>query len=65
MFLFSESKKDKLRRRELFYFLASLLLIFIILETVFPHIILAYFNLNYLFLVVVISGLIVLIKDGK
>jgi len=48
--------------RESFYFLAALLAVFIILEMIWPHIILAYLNLNYLLVILLIVGLILLIK---
>lgn len=48
--------------RELFYFLSALLLVSAILEVIWPNIILAYFNLNFLLLACLISGLINLIK---
>ena len=48
--------------RELFYFSSLALVLLIGLEIIFPRIILAYFNLNYLFLLVVMSGLATLIK---
>ncbi|MCX6797806.1 MAG: hypothetical protein NTX66_01120 [Candidatus Falkowbacteria bacterium] len=44
--------------REIFYFSSLTLLLFIILEIIFPYIVLAYFNLNYLVALVIISGLI-------
>jgi hypothetical protein len=65
MFIFSRAEKARIIRREIFYFLSCLLLIFIIMEIIFPRIILAYFNLNYLFILVFFSGLFVLVKDGK
>jgi hypothetical protein len=48
--------------REIFYFLAFLLGIFICLEIIWPNIILAYFNLNYLLVLWLAAGLILLIK---
>jgi len=52
----------KIISRELFYFLSLLLGIFIILEIIWPNIILAYGNLNYLLVLVLVFGLISLIK---
>lgn len=46
--------------RELFYFSSLILLIFCLLELIFPYIILAYFNLNYLLFLVILSGIILL-----
>lgn len=65
MSLFSSSNKAKILRTELFYFLSSLLMLFIILEIIFPRIVLAYFNINYLIILVVASGLALLIVDGE
>ncbi len=48
--------------REIFYFLTLLLLAFIGLELIWPNIILSYFNLNYLIVLCLMSGLISLIK---
>lgn len=48
--------------RELFYFFSALLFISVLLEIIWPNIILAYFNLNYLILLCLISGSISLIK---
>ncbi|MEI6529565.1 MAG: hypothetical protein WCN88_04175 [Candidatus Falkowbacteria bacterium] len=48
--------------RELFYFSFALLVVFIGLEIMWPNIILAYFNLNYLGLITLFSGIISLIK---
>ena len=48
--------------RELFYFSFILLLAFIGLELIWPNIILAYFNLNYLLVLCLMSGLISLLK---
>jgi len=47
---------------EIFYFFSALLLVSIVLEMIFPNIILAYFNLNYLILIWLINGLVLLIK---
>ena len=47
--------------RELFYFLGVLMFTFIILEIIWPNIILAYFNLNYLLIIFIIVALILLI----
>jgi hypothetical protein len=47
--------------RELFYFFCSLMFVFILLEIIWPNIVLAYFNLNYLLLVCLITALILLI----
>ncbi|MHB8903681.1 MAG: hypothetical protein ACYC40_01070 [Patescibacteria group bacterium] len=51
--------------REFFYFLSALLLIFIILEIIWPNIILAYFNLNYLLLIYIITALFLLIVSDR
>lgn len=44
--------------REIFYFFSILLAVFIILEIIWPNIILAYFNLNYLLVLWLIFGII-------
>ena len=47
--------------REFFYFLSALLISLIILEIIWPNIVLAYFNLNYLLIIYIIVALILLI----
>ncbi len=54
--------QSRLIIREIFYFLSLLLALFIILEIIWPNIILAYFNLNWLLVLWLISGLSLLIK---
>lgn len=49
--------------RELFYFFFVLFVALSLLETAFPNIVLVYFNLNYLFALLVITGLVALLKD--
>jgi hypothetical protein len=44
--------------KESFYFLTACLLVAFVMESIFPNIILAYFNLNYLVLVWLIFGLL-------
>lgn len=51
--------------QELFYFFTVLLGVFIILEIIWPNIILAYFNLNYLIILWFIAGSLMLIKNKK
>jgi hypothetical protein len=51
--------------REVFYVSSLALAIFIVMEIMFPRIILAYFNLNYLFLLVIASGGLSLTADGR
>lgn len=48
--------------REIFYFFSALLIVFIILELIWPNIVLAYLNINYVFATSFISGLVSLIK---
>jgi len=48
--------------REIFFFSFGFLLISILMEIIWPNIILAYFNLNYLFVFSLIFGSISLIK---
>lgn len=47
--------------RETFHFLSAVAMAFIVMETIWPNIILAYFNLNYLFLLwlVFLSALLI------
>lgn len=56
------AKNHAVITRELFYFFSVLLLVSAILELIWPNIILAYFNLNYLVSLCLIIGLINLIK---
>jgi len=48
--------------REIFYFFTALIILSIGLEIIWPNIILAYFNLNYVIVLWFISGLVSLIK---
>ena len=48
--------------RELFYFFSALIFVGVILEIIWPNIILSYFNLNYLFMLAVLAGSVYLIK---
>jgi hypothetical protein len=56
------AKDFQLINREIFYFLSLALIIFIGLEIIWPNVVLAYLNLNYLFLLWFLSGLFLLIK---
>ncbi len=56
------AKNIQLISREIFYFLCLAWIVFIISEIIFPNIILAYFNLNFLFLMIIVLGLFILIK---
>jgi len=49
-------------KREIFYFFSLVLAVFVILEMIWPNIILAYLNLNYVLLLWLAAGLILLIK---
>ena len=44
--------------RELFYFLSATLLTVVGLEIIWPHLVLAYFNLNYLIILWLVAGLL-------
>ncbi|QQG52247.1 MAG: hypothetical protein HY931_02785 [Candidatus Falkowbacteria bacterium] len=57
-----EKLSKKIIARETFYFLFWLSLTLVFLEIMAPNIVLAYFNLNYLFLALVVSGIYSLIK---
>jgi len=48
--------------RGIFYWLSAMLGVFIVMEIIWPNIILAYFNLNWLVLGVLVFGLASLIK---
>jgi len=54
--------KNNLLIRESFYFLTALVVVLFILEIAWPNIVLAYFNLNYLVILWLISGLAGLAK---
>lgn len=56
------AKDISLISRELFYFFSLSLAVFIVLEIIWPNIILAYFNLNILAVLWFLSGLVSLIK---
>ncbi len=65
--LFTSIKKLPLDilAREFFYFFACLLMTLAILEVIFPNTVLAYFNLNYLVVLIIVSGLVALINNRK
>ena len=50
---------------ELFYVLTGALVVFVILELVWPNIVLAYLNLNWVLLSWLFIGIIILIVDEK
>lgn len=51
--------------RELFYFFTVLAAVFAIMEIIWPNIILAYFNLNYLLILWFASGLVLLFRKKQ
>lgn len=53
-------EKRRLIFRELFYFFSVLIGVFVLLEIIWPNIILAYFNLNYLVILWLAAGLAML-----
>jgi hypothetical protein len=56
----------KLITQELFYILSTAVLIFIIIELLWPRLILAYFNVAYLLILWFINGILLLvIKPNK
>ncbi|MDD2354124.1 MAG: hypothetical protein PHH52_01600 [Patescibacteria group bacterium] len=63
MNFFSKRKEGGLFVNELFYFLLSLTVVSIVLEIIFPRIILAYLNINYLIIATTVTGLYLLIKE--
>jgi hypothetical protein len=56
------AKDFSIIKREIFYFFSAAIAVFVGLEIIWPSIILAYFNLNYLLVLWLISGLILIIK---
>ena len=57
--------KLKILIQELFYFLSVSLAIFFLMELVWPRVVLAYFNLNYLLLAWLIIGIILIVFFRK
>lgn len=51
--------------REIFYFFTALVVLSIGLEIIWPNIILAYLNLNYIIVLWLVGGLVSLIKNNK
>ena len=51
--------------KEFFYVLTGALLIFIILEIVWPGVVLAYLNLNLLLIFWLVNGIVIIILDKK
>ncbi|NCO00021.1 hypothetical protein GW920_02750 [Candidatus Falkowbacteria bacterium] len=56
------AKNLALISREIFYFFSATLVVAIILELIWPNVILSYFNLNYLLLIWLLSALVVIFK---
>ena len=54
--------KKQIIRREIFYFISGLFVLLAGLEIIWPHIVLAYFNLNWLAVLWFLAGLYILIK---
>ncbi len=55
-------RRAQLIAREIFYFFTLLTIVSLILEIIWPHIILAHFNLNWLFSLWLLSALFLLSK---
>ncbi len=51
--------------RELFYALTAALIIFVVLELVWPNMILAYININWVLILWLIDGIVVLMMKGE
>ncbi len=51
-------------KQEIFYFLGTTLGVFILMELMWPRIILAYFNINWLLMLWLMSGFL-LLKNSK
>jgi hypothetical protein len=56
--MFIKVKKTTLR--EFFYFLSAILLLFILLEIIWPNSVLAYINVNYIIILWVLSWLLLI-----
>jgi len=50
---------------EIYYILTSALIVFVILEIIWPSVVLAYFNLNWLLLAWLIIGIVILKTTSK
>lgn len=57
-----KSEKIIIVKREIFYFFSAAFLSLFLLEITFPNIVLAYFNLNYILIAWLVSGIINVIK---
>lgn len=64
MSIFKSKQNNLIFAEELFHFLSILLFTFVIMELIFPRIILVYFNINILLILVVASGINLLIKEA-
>ncbi|MFA4941521.1 MAG: hypothetical protein WC582_02915 [Patescibacteria group bacterium] len=56
-------KKINLIFKELFYVLSGALVIFVILEIIWPNVVLAYLNLNWVLLSWLFAGIIILLTE--
>ncbi len=54
--------KKQIIKQEIFHFLFILFIIFVLLEIIWPNIVIAYFNLNILLIICLLSALSLLIK---
>ncbi|NCO79707.1 hypothetical protein CO116_00360 [Candidatus Falkowbacteria bacterium CG_4_9_14_3_um_filter_38_19] len=57
--------KARIIFKELFYTLTGALILFVILETAWPGVVLAYFNINWLLIFWLIAGILILLFDKK
>lgn len=55
--------RQKLFLQEFFYFLSALGLVMVLLEIIWPAAVIAYFNLNILWLAWLATGLVLLFKE--
>lgn len=46
----------KIIKQEIFYFLSAAMVLFVVMELLWPRVVLAYFNLNWLLLIWLIAG---------
>lgn len=63
MNILNKKQKKLILAEEVFYFFSSLLLVFVVMELIFPRIILVYFNMNIPLVLVIVSGVNLLLSQ--
>lgn len=63
MNILNKRQKRLILAEEVFYFFSSLLFVFVVMELIFPRIILVYFNINILLVLVIASGINLLLSQ--